>query len=344
MTNLFPQQKIDRLKDLIDTSAKIVIVTHVNPDGDAIGSSIAWHDFLREQGIESTIIVPNHFPDFLKWIGGSDRILIYSHSREKCERILKSADLLFCLDFNNLPRLDALGAFLETLSLKKVLIDHHIRADEQNFTLSFSKVPMSSTCEIVYNIIVQITGNRHVSPPLAEALYTGIMTDTGAFFHSSTSELFRIVADLMECGIDRTKIHSAVYNSFSENRMKLMGYCLHNKMEVLRDYNAAYICLTRSELDSFQFEPGDTEGFVNIPLSIKGIILSVFFVESKDGYIKISFRSIGDFSVDNMARKYFNGGGHKNASGGKSFTSLDDTVAFFKHILPEFKEIMNYEL
>jgi phosphoesterase RecJ-like protein len=336
MTRLFSGTKIKELLRLLNECSRIAIVTHVNPDGDAVGSAIAWSNFLKERGINSTIIVPNYFPDFLRWINGSDDIIVYFTNKDRCERILKDSDLLFCCDFNKLSRLDALGEYIATLDMKKVLIDHHIGVEEKDFTTVFSKVPMSSTCEIVYRIIAQITEKKHVSPQIAEPLYAGIMTDTGAFAHSCSPELFRIVADLMECGISREKIHSEVYNSYSVNRMRLMGHCI-NKIEVLPEYRTAYISLTREELDGFQFEPGDTEGFVNIPLSIKGVVLSVFFTESK-GYIKLSLRSSGNFSVDNMSRKYFNGGGHKNASGGKSFVSLDETVSFFKSILPEFKD------
>jgi phosphoesterase RecJ-like protein len=317
------------------------MVTHVNPDGDAIGSVLAWSNFLKEKGINSTVIVPNHFPDFLKWINGTENILVYFNQKDRCERILKSSDLLFCCDFNKISRLEALGEFIETLGIKKVLIDHHIGVEEKDFALIFSKVPISSTSEIIYHIIRQITGKKHVAPRIAEPLYTGIMTDTGAFTHSCSPEMFRIVADLMECGISREQIHSKVYSSFSVNRMRLMGYFI-NKIEVLPEYRTAYISLTREELDRFKFEPGDTEGFVNIPLSIKDIVLSVFFTESKEGFIKLSLRSTGQFSVDNMSRKYFQGGGHKNASGGKSFVSLDETVSFFKSILPEFKDDLIY--
>jgi phosphoesterase RecJ-like protein len=341
MIQLFPDTKIEELLNLLTANLKIVIVTHVNPDGDAIGSSIAWRNFLKERGIDSAIIVPNHFPDFLKWINGSDDIFVYFNRKDRCERILRDADLLFCCDFNTLSRLDTLGEFIKTLDMKKVLIDHHTGVEEKDFDIVFSKVPISSTSEIVYHIIRQITGKERVSPQIAEPLYTGIMTDTGAFTHSCSPELFRIVAGLMECGISREKIHSEVYNSFSVNRMRLMGHCI-SKIEVLSEYRAAYISLTRDELEKFQFEPGDTEGFVNIPLSIKNVVLSVFFTESKEGFIKLSFRSVGDFSVDSMSRRYFNGGGHKNASGGKSFVSLDETVSFFKSVLPEFKDdLMN---
>jgi phosphoesterase RecJ-like protein len=337
MIKLFSDTKIEELLNLLNTSSEISIVTHVNPDGDAIGSVTALNNFLRERNIKSTIIVPNHFPDFLKWINGCENILVYFNQKDRCERILKNSDLLLCCDFNKLSRLDAMGEFIETLNMKKVLIDHHIDPGEEDFSLVFSKVPISSTCEIIYNIIRQITGKKYVSPQIAESLYTGIMTDTGAFTHSCSSEVFRIIANLMECGISREKIHSAVYNSFSANRMRLMGYCI-GKMEVLPEYRTAYIALTREELDKFEFEHGDTEGFVNIPLSIKDIVLSVFFTESKDNYIKLSLRSVGEFSVDDMARKYFDGGGHKNASGGKSFVSLNETVSFFNSILPEFKD------
>lgn len=337
MTQLFSKTKIKELLGLLNAGSNIAIVTHVNPDGDAIGSAIAWSNFLKEKGISSTIIVPNHFPDFLKWIKGSEDILVHFNQKDRCERILKQSDLLFCCDFNRLSRLDALGEFIETLDAKKVLIDHHIGVEEKDFSMVFSKVPISSTCEIVYRIIRQITGKKHVSPQIAEPLYAGIMTDTGAFTHSCSPELFRIVADLMESGISREKIHSEVYSSFSVNRMRLMGYCI-NRIEVLPEYRTAYISLTREELEKFQFEPGDTEGFVNIPLNIRDVVLSVFFTESREGFIKLSLRSVGEFSVDGMSRKYFNGGGHRNASGGKSFVSLDETVSFFKSILPEFKD------
>ncbi|MDR0559757.1 MAG: bifunctional oligoribonuclease/PAP phosphatase NrnA [Prevotellaceae bacterium] len=339
MTELFPADKIKQLQDLIADSKNITIITHVNPDGDAVGSSVGWQTFLKEQGVKSTVIVPNHFPNFLKWIKGSENIVVNYSEREKCENLLKNSDLIFCLDFNNLSRLNSIGQLIQSLDTKKVLIDHHVGTCENDFTLTFSKVPLSSTSEAVYEIIRGITKQTSVSQEIAEALYAGIMTDTGEFSHSCNSCLFRTVADLMDCGIDRNRIHSLVYGSFSENRMRLQGYCIHKKMEVLPEYKTAYISLTLNELDKFKFEPGDTEGFVNIPLNIKDIELSAFFVESKEGFIKVSLRSTGEFSVDSMARKYFNGGGHKNASGGKLYTSLDKAVSIFKSILPEYDEL-----
>lgn len=335
MTESFPPKKIEELLRTIDQSTEIAIITHVNPDGDAVGSSLAWQAFLGERGKDARVIVPNPFPDFLKWLEGSENILVYSGNRKKCEETLAGTELLFCLDFNNLSRLDALGRFLETLRPKKVLIDHHIGTVAEDFDLVFSKVAASSTSEIAYRIMRAATGATRVVPRIAEALYAGIMTDTGAFAHSCDPDLFRLSADLMECGIDRAKIHSLVYNNFSEHRMRLMAHCLSNKMEVLPEHHTAIMSLTREELDRFRFEPGDTEGFVNIPLGIKGVIFSVFFVESKDEFIKLSLRSVGDYSVDSVARKYFSGGGHKNASGGKIFAPMNESIALFKSILPE---------
>ncbi|MDR2425108.1 MAG: bifunctional oligoribonuclease/PAP phosphatase NrnA [Prevotellaceae bacterium] len=336
MSNIFSNDRIAALRRLIGESRKIVTVIHVNPDGDAIGSSMAWQTFLKEQGRAITTIAPNLFPDFLKWIPNSETVMIYSIERENCQKALQEADLLFCLDFNNLSRLDAMGEFIATQNMAKVLIDHHTGTVEQDFDLCFSQTSASSTSEIVYRIIRSISGSTRLSSPIAQALYAGVMTDTGAFAHSTSAELFRLVADLMDSGINVQKIHAQVYNNFSENRMRLMAYCIYNKMEVLPERQTAIIHLSRRELERFKFEPGDTEGFVNIPLSIKDVILSVFFVESREGFIKISFRSIGDLSVDSMSRKYFNGGGHKNAAGGKLFVPMYKAITFFKSVLPEF--------
>ena len=336
MRALFSSDIIAELRKMIATSKKVPIVKHDNPDGDAIGSAIAWQIFLKEQGKAVTTIAPNLFPDFLKWIPYSESIMVYSVEREQCQKALQEADLLFCLDFNSLSRLDAMGEFIQTLELSKVLIDHHTGTVEKDFSLCFSHVPASSTSEIVYRIIREMTGSPRVPYNLAQAIYAGIMTDTGAFAHSTSSELFRMVADLMDCGIEVQKIHSPVYNNFSENRMRLMAYCIYNRMEVLHEYQPAIIHLSRRELERFRFEPGETEGFVNIPLSIKGIALSVFFVESREGFIKVSFRSTGDLAVDKISRKYFNGGGHKNAAGGKLFEPMHESLAFFKSVLPEF--------
>lgn len=341
MKELFTKESIADLENLLQTVHNVAIVTHVNPDGDAIGSSLGWAGFLRQRGINATVIVPNRFPDFLKWMAGSEDIIIYNDNKELAESCLSKIDVLFCLDFNNVHRLENLGDYIDTLSCKRVLIDHHLEPSP-DFFLTFSVVPISSTCEIVYRLISALGGEKQINKEMAESIYTGIMTDTGAFSHNASDpELFRIVANLLECGIDKPKIHAEVNNNFSSDRLILLGYTLHQRMKILPDYHAAYIYLTRAELESYNFEPGDTEGFVNLPLGIKGIILSVFFSESPNGTIKISFRSRGDFSVNDMARKHFNGGGHKNAAGGKLELSLKESTLFFEKVLEEYKDELN---
>ena len=223
------------------------------------------------------------------------------------------------------------------------MIDHHLAPPLEDYCVAFCEYPISSTAELVYRLIVQLTGNKMIPVPRAEALYAGIMMDTGEFSHSCNANVFRLLADLLDCGINRSKIHAAVYNNFTAERTQLIGYSLHQRMKVFPEYQAAYIYLTKAELDSFKFAPGDTEGMVNIPLSIKGISLSALFTESPTGFIRVSLRSAGDFSVNDMARKYFNGGGHKNASGGKSFKSMQETIEWFENILQEYEELKTHE-
>ena len=338
MTEIFAQELINQLDTLLKQTKKAVIVTHINPDGDAIGSSLAWAGFLRDKyKIEVSVVVPNRFPDFLKWMYGSNDINVYYDGRKHVEQIISDAELVFCLDFNTLKRIDDLGKYIEGVNKRMVLIDHHLEP-ASNFYLSFSYIPASSTAELVYRLIISLTSAHKIDVNIAESLYAGIITDTGMFAHSSSNpELFILVAYLMECGIDKDKIHSAIYDNFSADRMKLLGYSLGERMVVLPEYKAAYIYLTRAELERFNFAPGDTEGFVNYPLSIKGLVVSAFFVEGAE-HIKISFRSRGDFSVNSLARKHFNGGGHKNASGGRTLLSLQETVELFESVLEEYKD------
>ena len=340
MIQIFDQSLLNKLDLFLKSLKKAVVVTHVNPDGDAIGSSLAWANFLRQRNIETSVIVPNRFPDFLKWMEGSTDIKVYSDGRKVIEEIISSADAVFCLDFNTLERIDDLGKYIDQANKPLVLIDHHLEP-ATNFYLSFSCVPTSSTAELVYRIVTSLNGTEKIDTPSAEAIYAGIITDTGMFSHSSSDpELFIIVANLMECGINKEKIHSLIYDNFSANRMRLLGYCLNERMVILPQYRAAYIYLTRAELGKFKFKPGDTEGFVNYPLSINGIVLSAFFVEGI-GHIKISFRSQGNFSVNKLSRGYFNGGGHKNASGGRTYTTLYETVKLFESVLKIYADELN---
>lgn len=336
MTQIFDNSLIDKLHTLLNFTKKAVITMHVNPDGDAIGSSLAWAHYLRQRAIDVTVVSPNRFPDFLKWMDGANNILIYNDARKHVEQLINQADVVFCLDFNTLTRIDDLGKFVEAANKETVLIDHHLEPATY-FDLSFSYIPASSTAELVYRLIVSLSGSKKIDANAAEAIYTGIITDTGMFSYSCANpELFIIIAHLMECGINKDKVHNSIYDNFSASRMQLLGYSLNQRMVVLPQYRTAYIYLTRAELDKYNFEPGDTEGFVNYPLSIKNIVLSAFFVEGNE-QIKISFRSRGNFSVNHLARTHFSGGGHKNASGGRTTTTLTQTVQLFESILEEYK-------
>ncbi|MDR1415837.1 MAG: bifunctional oligoribonuclease/PAP phosphatase NrnA [Prevotellaceae bacterium] len=316
---------------------RTLVASHMNPDGDAVGASLAWWSYLRAAypDMEVRVVFPNKFPDFLGWMEGADQTIAYADKKEVVQEYVKACDLIFCLDFNAINRLDALGEVLAAHSIPRVLIDHHLQPAEE-FDLVFSDTLMSSTSELVYRIALALGGKSLLSKGAAEALYVGLITDTGSFgFSVNTPETFRMAADLMELGIDKDEIASKVYDSYSEKRMRLLGYCLHSKMRVFPKQKAAYISLSRKELDEFCFQPGDTEGFVNFPLSIKKVALSALFTESQDKtHIRVSLRSKGKvISVNELARKHFNGGGHFNASGGKYFDSLKNCEAYFENIL-----------
>jgi phosphoesterase RecJ-like protein len=330
---------IEALRGMLSNAKQCLVVSHVNPDGDAVGASMAWWTYLKAAYPEVVVRVafPNKCPEFLGWVEGVNQALVYLDEKEATQDYIKGCDLIFCLDFNALSRLDSLGEALTNHTAPRVLIEHH-RQPADEFDLVFSDISMSSTSEFVYRIVVALGGKTLLSKGAVEALYVGLITDTGSFsFSVNTPDTFRMAADLMEFGIDKNEIASKVYDSFSEKRMRLLGYCLQTKMRVFPKHKAAYIALSRSELDEFCFQPGDAEGFVNFPLSIKKVALSALFVESVDKtHIRVSLRSRGkDLSVDALARKYFNGGGHFNASGGKFFDSLKNCEAYFEKILKD---------
>ncbi|MGL4364795.1 MAG: DHH family phosphoesterase [Bacteroidales bacterium] len=335
------EQYIPALKTLLDNSKNVVLIAHTNPDGDAVGSTLAWSAYLRKAFPQISVhtLYPNKFPEFLAWIEGAQEAIIYTDNREQALSLLQTADLIFCLDFNAMHRLEQLGEEINKLSSSKVLIDHHLYPSEE-FTLQFSDTSMSSTAEFVYTIINQLGGKNLIDLSIANALYVGLMTDTGSFnFSVNTPATFRMAADLMEFGIDKNAISAKVCDSYNESRMRLMGYCLLNKMRIFPAHKAAYISLSRKELDEFGFQTGDTEGLVNLPLSIKGIELSAFFTESLDRtHIRVSLRSKGKvISVNELSRKYFNGGGHFNAAGGKFSDTLQNCETYFERILKEYQ-------
>lgn len=339
------EQSILEITSDLSKANRIVVVPHKGPDGDAIGSTLGLYHFLKDKGHDVVVISPNDYPQFLKWLPGQEDILIYENQREHCNSLISNAEIIFTLDFNMLDRTGEMAEPLRAAEATIVMIDHHPEpSDYADHT--YSDAGMSSTCQMVYKFIQKLRGLKSITPEIATCLYTGIMTDTGSFkYRSVTSDTHVVVADLIAKGADSTLIHQKIYDTYSENRLKLLGVALQN-LRVIREYKTAYITLSQEELDENNFQKGDTEGFVNYGLSIEGVVLAVIFIEHKqDGLIKMSFRSKGDFSVNELARAHFSGGGHLNAAGGKSDLSLEETVQKFNHILPEYiHELSNREL
>ena len=317
---------------------KIAVIPHKNPDGDAMGSCLAWAGFLRKRGHEVYVIAPNEYPKFLKWMPGDEQVLIYDHIAHKAERILRDSDLICTLDFNVLSRAGNMVSVLEDCSADFLMIDHHEQPDSYA-TYTYSIPAMSSTCEMVYLAIKELNGLDAVDAALASCLYTGIMTDTGSFkYPSTTAQTHRTVAHLIELGADHAHIQQRVYDNNSPARLGLLGKALSNMVR-LPSFSTTYMSLSQDELDSEGYNKGDTEGFVNYGLSIEGIVFTALFTENKEeGIIKISFRSTGDFSVNAFAREHFEGGGHQNAAGGRSTLSLQETLQKFESLLPHYQK------
>lgn len=335
------KQDISEIKSLLASPKKIAIVTHKNPDGDAIGSSLALFHYLTKINHFVTVITPNDYPDFLKWVPGQDLILKFDSQNSQSIGALNNADIVFTLDFNAFHRAgDIENTLAENKSLK-IMIDHHQQPDLYA-KYTYSDVSMSSTCEMIYNFIEMLGDLDHLDNNMATAIYLGIMTDTGSFrFNSTTSRTHRVIADLIDKGAENTFIHNQVYDTNSYNRLQLLGCALSN-LKVLPEYRAAYITLTLNELQKFDYKKGDTEGFVNYALSLDNIVLAAIFIEdAQQNIVKISLRSKGDFSVNLMSRSHFEGGGHTNAAGGKSDLPIKDTVEKFISILPQYKSALN---
>ncbi len=331
--------KTDKLRELIDSGPRrIVIVTHTNPDGDAIGSSLAWAELLEGKGHDVTCVVPNRYPSFLEWMPGIDQLKVFKFDEDgSIAKTISEAEIIFCLDFNQITRLERLSdAITGNGTAKIVLMDHHLNPSA-GFDLMFSYPDSSSTSFLIYELVEQLEGTDAITKRMGENLYVGMMTDTGNFaFSNLTPELFRAVALLVEKGVNVAQIHSDVYNSFTEDRLRLLGFAL-NKMETFRAGNVgvAYIGLKENELRKFNFQPGDSEGFVNFPLTVQTLQVSASFIETRK-FIRISLRSKGDVDVNIFANRYFEGGGHKNASGGKSFVSMAETIAHFRRSALEY--------
>ncbi|CAI8314072.1 MAG: Bifunctional oligoribonuclease and PAP phosphatase NrnA [Flavobacterium sp. SCGC AAA160-P02] len=330
-------KQFKELQSFLASPKNIVIIGHRNPDGDAIGASLALSHYLKKKGHYPTVVVPNEYPNFLHWLPGSNNTYRFDWQNSQSQRAIKKSDIIFLLDFNALHRVGHdMQNTLEAYENDFVLIDHHQQPDE--FKYMFSDPEICSTCQMVYHFIEIMEDIDLIDADIATCLYTGIMTDTGSFrFRSTTSLTHRIVADLIDKGAENDKIHSNVYDSNSYERLQLLGKALSN-LKVFPEYRTAYITISDDEKKSYNFVKGDTEGFVNYALSVTGIFLAAIFIEDKEQrIIKISFRSKGSFSVNKLARENFNGGGHHNAAGGKSTLSMDETIKKFISLLPKNK-------
>ena len=340
LTKVIEQAKIDHFTKWFERADKIVIVSHVSPDGDAIGSSLGLAQFLDSQDKTVNVIVPNAFPDFLKWMPGSKDILLYDRYKEFADKLINEADIICCLDFNSLKRIEEMADSVATSPARKILIDHHLYP-EDFCRIVISHPEISSTSELVFRLICRMGYFSDISREGAECIYTGMMTDTGGFtYNSNNREIYFIISELLSKGIDKDDIYRKVYNTYSESRLRLMGYVLSN-MKVYREYNSALISLTKEEQGKFDYIKGDSEGFVNIPLSIKNVRFSCFLREDTERrIIKISLRSVGTFPCNKLAAEFFNGGGHLNASGDEFTGTMAEAKQVFEEALKKYKTLL----
>ena len=339
ISKIIGEDLVHKTKIEIENADNIVIITHVGPDGDAMGASLGlWHFLMT---IEKTpqVIVPTPFPNFLAWMPGANKTLVYKFDKEKADEHIQKADLIFLLDFNAASRMDKMADAVLASKARKVMIDHHLQPENiANIIISYPEI--SSTSELIFRLICRMGHFSDINLGCAECIYTGMMTDTGGFtYNSNHEEIYSIIYELIKLGVDKDDIYRRVYNTFSADRMRLMGYCLYKKMKIYPEYQAALITLTQKELHEFNYDNGDAEGFVNIPLSIQGINFTVFMREDPDK-IKVSLRSQGSFPTNKFAAEIFGGGGHLNASGGESYTSLDEAVRKFEEALPLYTEFL----
>lgn len=322
---------------LLETPRKILITTHTNPDGDAIGSSLAMYGYLQKKGHEVSVMIPDPDPAFLHWMPFHSSILVFRDQQKLCLAAIEKAEVIFCLDYNGLGRLSNAEEPVRNARAIKILIDHH-RDPAHDFNHMLSMIETSSTSELVYDFIAGCGDAGLIDQDIAACIYAGIITDTGSFSYSCNYEkTYQITADLYHKGIDGEHIHRLVYDTYSEGRLRLLGYAISEKLVVLHEFHTAYIYLSKEDLDRFDYQVGDTEDIVNYGLSVAGINLAALFSE-KDGVVRVSLRSKGNFSVNDIARKYFNGGGHVNAAGANSYVSLEETVRIFVEMLPDYKE------
>lgn len=332
-------ENIQALRNLLAEPRKVVILTHRNPDGDAIGSSLALYHLLKKQGHDPVVVCPSEYPGFLEWMDGVHEMVIYDADIDLAKAEIESGDVFFCLDFNALDRIDKVGEILAPIAKPKVMIDHHLEPESFPDYL-LSDTTASSTSELIYDFIQMMGWEALLDVKIGECIFTGIVTDTGSFKYSTSPKLYRTVASLVELGVNDYLLQDLITNSQEEKHLRLLGHCLFNRMEILEEYRTGIITLTKEDYARFDIQRGDTEGIVNYILRIRGIIMAVFITEQPT-IVKISLRSKGDFSVQEIAQKHFKGGGHKNASGGASFIGLKATLKKFRELLPEYREALN---
>ena len=330
-------QNLSALKNFLSTPRKIVITTHASPDADALGSSLGLYHFLKKRKHDVMVVTPTEYPDFLFWMKGNDTVMINSEQTfSTIQSMMNEADLICCLDFSGLNRIKNLGAVVEASSAKKLMVDHH-RNPEHFSEFELWDQNAAATAELIYDLIGMLGGKQEINVAIAECLYAGIMTDTGSFkFPSTSSKIHRIVADLIDIGANINKVSRNIYDNNSVNRLRFIGYALAEKLTLVPAMRVAYFVITSEEHKRFNLKSGDTEGLVNYALSIKGINVAAIIME-KDNEVKMSFRSVGDYAVNDFAEKHFAGGGHKNAAGGHSDEGLEATLTKFKSLLPKFK-------
>lgn len=339
----FNTQDRKSIKDLLSSPKEVVITTHHKPDGDALGSSLGLLHILKALGHRVTVVVPSEFPSFLNWMNGSKEVIDFIRNPKAAKEHLSKAEVVFCLDFNDPSRVEKLQSDLMNVKVPTILIDHHLDPKKGFCDYQFSFPSIGSTAELLVHIMMDFGWDEHLNRDSAECLYTGIMTDTGSFrFNSVTDQTHLVIARLMKEGVRNDRIHELIYDTNSFIRTKFLGYTLSEKMQQIEAYNVIIFTASQSDMDRFNHEPGDLEGIVNFGLSIKKMKVAVLFSE-RDGLVKISFRSKGKFSVKDIAEKYFEGGGHKNAAGGRSKLNLEDTVKKFVDLLPNYKEELQAE-
>ena len=335
INKLIDDESVLLCKKMIEQHDNIVIICHMSPDGDAIGSSLGLYHFLDRLGKNATVVVPDLFPQNLQFLKGSREIVVYTRYPEFAESLIEKADLIFCLDFNALHRIDRLQKALSISQAKKILIDHHLSPEAFcDLTISYPKI--ASTCELLFRLICSMGMLNVLNTSAAECIYTGMMTDTGNFTYNSNSpEMYIIVSELLKKGVDKDRIYSLVCNTNSADKVRLNGFAVSQRMELLPEDRAAIICLSQEDLKLYDYHKGDSEGLVNVPLGIQGYVVSVFFREDKE-HIKVSLRSKGNYPVNRIASECFGGGGHLNAAGGEFHGTMEEAQRIFKEALPGF--------